>query len=93
MRVALAGALFIEPDLLMLDEVRFCVCVCVCLRVCLCLYACLSVCVSVCLCLSIYGVIRSRHIFSNFVLSLLPSSSPFFLLFLNFLTFFSSNIP
>ena len=35
MRVALAGALFIEPDLLMLDEVR--------VGVCMCVYACVCV--------------------------------------------------
>ena len=46
MRVALAGALFIEPDLLMLDEVRGCVCACVCVCVCVCMCLCvLCVCV------------------------------------------------
>jgi hypothetical protein len=92
MRVALAGALFIEPDLLMLDEVCLClsVCVCVCVCVCECVYECVCVCPPFCVCLPvcvfksacvsvslfllIYGVVRSRHVFSNFVLSLLPSS-------------------
>ena len=46
MRVALAGALFIEPDLLMLDEVRVGVCMCVCM----CVYACVWVCVCVYVC-------------------------------------------
>ena len=59
MRVALAGALFIEPDLLMLDEVGGYVCVCMC--VCVCVFVCLCVCMCVCVCLCVYCVCACSH--------------------------------
>ena len=100
MRVALAGALFIEPDLLMLDEVCVCMCVCPCVCVCVCLCGCVclsvSVCLRVCLCLcfylSVYGVVRSQHVVFKYCPLHLALPPPYFPLFLNVLTCFSSNI-
>ena len=82
MRVALAGALFIEPDLLMLDEVRVsavCVCVCVCVSVCF--TVCTYVCVCVCLC----------QLVCVGVLIILPHHSPLFLSFNLFIFLISEN--
>ena len=52
-----------------------CVCMCICPPVCVCMSACVSV--SMSLFLLIYGFVRSQHVISNFVLSLLPSPSLF----------------
>ena len=94
MRVALAGALFIEPDLLMLDEVCVCVfvCVCVCVFVRLSVSVCLRVCLCPCLCF--YSSMGSYDLSTLFQILSSPSCPPppYLLLFLNVLTCFSSDI-